>query len=143
MYGVSIDGSTPVIVLEYCEGGSFKPNKNSSITVLKILYVLFLCSGSLDKLLFDKREHISNEKKLEWLQGIAAGMCHLHKFNIVHRDLASRNILLTHYQKNSTPKISVCILELTKTTTSPFSVVLNNYLPLSEGFRNVSSIDIN
>jgi tRNA A-37 threonylcarbamoyl transferase component Bud32 len=45
----------------------------------------------LDKLLFDTKEHISNEKKIEWIDEIANGMCHLHKFNIVHRDLASRN----------------------------------------------------
>jgi serine/threonine protein kinase len=54
----------------------------------------------LDKLLFDTKEHISNEKKIEWIHEIAAGMCHLHKFNIVHRDLASRNILLTHSNPN-------------------------------------------
>jgi hypothetical protein len=44
----------------------------------------------LDKLLFDSKEHISNEKKIEWIHEIANGMCHLHKFNIVHRDLASQ-----------------------------------------------------
>lgn len=42
-------------------------------------------------------------KQNEILQGIALGMYHLHTENIVHRDLATRNVLMTsHYQ----PKIS-------------------------------------
>jgi serine/threonine protein kinase len=65
-------------------------------------------------MLFDKKEQISDQQKLEWIRGIAAGMLHLHKHNIVHRDLAARNILLTNYQKNSIPKISVCILSFLK-----------------------------
>jgi len=39
MYGVSIDSTQPIIVMEYCAG------------------------GSLDKLLFDTEEHISDEQK--------------------------------------------------------------------------------
>jgi len=72
MYGVSIDGTQPIIVMEYCSG------------------------GSLDKLLFDERKTISNELKIQWVNEVALGMCHLHKYNIVHRDLAARNILLSH-----------------------------------------------
>jgi serine/threonine protein kinase len=58
----------------------------------------------LDKLLFDLDEKLSNEQKLELVRGIAAGMYHLHKHDIVHRDLAARKILLTGSGK---PKISV------------------------------------
>jgi type II secretory pathway pseudopilin PulG len=72
MYGVSIDGPQPIIVMEYCAG------------------------GSLDKLLYDREQIISNEQKLRWVYEIALGMSHLHKYNIVHRDLAARNILLSH-----------------------------------------------
>jgi serine/threonine protein kinase len=92
----------------------------SHTNLLRILIVLFLsfshlCDwyidililGSLDKLLYDTKEHISNEKKIEWIHEIANGMCHLHKHNIVHRDLAARNILLTHSNSNGQPKISV------------------------------------
>jgi serine/threonine protein kinase len=57
--------------------------------------------------LFDKRQQISDEQKMQWILGIALGMCHLHKHNIVHRDLASKNILLTQASGNGTPKISV------------------------------------
>jgi len=71
MYGVSIDGTQPIIVMEYCAG------------------------GSLDKILYDKENYISNEQKIRWIREIAIGMCHLHKHNIVHRDLAARNILLS------------------------------------------------
>jgi serine/threonine protein kinase len=72
MYGVSIDGTQPIIVMEYCAG------------------------GSLDKVLYDTQEHISDEQKIRWVHEIALGMRHLHKHNIVHRDLAARNILLSH-----------------------------------------------
>jgi predicted Ser/Thr protein kinase len=76
MYGVSIDGTQPIIVMEYCGG------------------------GSLDKVLFDREEQISNEQKIRWVYEIALGMRHLHKHNIVHRDLAARNILLSHPNLN-------------------------------------------
>jgi hypothetical protein len=83
MYGVSIDGTQPVIVMEYCEG------------------------GSLDKLLYDMNQQISNDLKIRWVYEIALGMSHLHKFNIIHRDLAARNILLSHPNFNEAhPKIS-------------------------------------
>jgi mitogen-activated protein kinase kinase kinase 9 len=83
MYGVSIDGTQPIIVMEYCAG------------------------GSLDKLLYDSQEQISKEQKMRWVHEIALGMCHLHKHNIVHRDLAARNILLLHpYPNDSHLKIS-------------------------------------
>jgi hypothetical protein len=76
MYGVSIDATQPIIVMEFCPG------------------------GSLDKLLFDKDDPISLETKIRWLKEIAQGMLHLHKYNVVHRDLASRNILLSSPNSN-------------------------------------------
>jgi hypothetical protein len=82
MYGVSIDGTQPIIVMEYCAG------------------------GSLDKILFDEKVPISNEQKIEWVHEIAEGMCHLHKFNIIHRDLAARNILLTQPNQSGQLKVS-------------------------------------
>jgi serine/threonine protein kinase len=63
-----------------------------------------VCLGSLDKLLFDSHQVISNQRKMELIQGIARGIFHLHKHNIVHRDLAARNILLS---ASGDPKISV------------------------------------
>jgi len=82
MYGVSIDGTQPIIVMEYCAG------------------------GSLDKLLYDKGLPISNEQKIRWVHEVAEGMCHLHKYNIVHRDIAARNILLSEPYPNGHLKIS-------------------------------------
>jgi serine/threonine protein kinase len=78
MYGVSIDGTQPIIVMEYCAG------------------------GSLDKVLFDKKRYISNEQKMKWVHEVAQGMSHLHQYNIVHRDLAARNILLSSPNLNNT-----------------------------------------
>jgi serine/threonine protein kinase len=80
LFGVSLDGPQPIIVLEYCAG------------------------EGLDKLLFQTNVTLSDEHKIRLVRGIAAGMLHLHKNNIVHRDLAARNILLT---ASGDPKISV------------------------------------
>jgi len=83
MYGLSIDGTQPVIVMEYCAG------------------------GSLDKWLYDQRQQISDQQKIRWVHEIAMGMSHLHKHNIVHRDLAARNILLSQPNlANAQPKIA-------------------------------------
>jgi len=81
LFSVSLDGPQPIIVLEYCAG----------------------CS--LDKLLFQTNVTFSDEYKIRLVRGIAAEMLHLHKHNIVHCDLAARNILLTSggYPKFSDP----------------------------------------
>ena len=69
--GVSTDGISPAIIMEYCPG------------------------GSLDLLIFDKSKPITPEYQFRLILGIARGMLHLHKNNIVHRDLAARNILVS------------------------------------------------
>jgi predicted Ser/Thr protein kinase len=79
MFGISLDGPQPIIILEYC------------------------AEGSLDKILFDSNVKLDDEYKMRLVREIAAGMYHLHKHNIVHRDLAARNILLT---SGGAPKIS-------------------------------------
>jgi serine/threonine protein kinase len=79
VFGVSLDGPQPAIIMEYCAG------------------------GSLDKILFDSKVKLNEEYKIQLVRKIAGGMCHLHKHNIVHRDLAARNILLT---SEGDPKIS-------------------------------------
>jgi serine/threonine protein kinase len=43
-----------------------------------------------------KPEYDSLSGLLPLLTGIACGMLHLHKEKIIHRDLAPRNILVTH-----------------------------------------------
>jgi len=85
VFGVSLDGPQPVIVLEYCNG------------------------GSLDKLLCDSKVKLNEEYKIQLVRGIAAGLFHLYKHNIVHRDLAARNILLAN---SNEPKISLCFISL-------------------------------
>jgi serine/threonine protein kinase len=50
---------------------------------------------------------LSEEHKIQLIRGIAAGMLHLHKHNIIHRELAARNILLT---SGGDPKISVLLV---------------------------------
>jgi serine/threonine protein kinase len=107
MYGVSIDGTQPVIVMEYCAG------------------------GSLDKVLYDTQEHISDEQKIRWVHEIALGMCHLHKHNIVHRDLAARNILLSQPNLvNAQPKIADFGMSRVLEQTASEGNTLNNMGPI-------------
>jgi serine/threonine protein kinase len=89
-----------------------------------VIDIDILTLGSLDKLLFDTKEHISNEKKIEWIHEIANGMCHLHKFNIVHRDLASRNILLTHSNPN-TAHLKISVFLFHSITQSKFFLIFD------------------
>jgi serine/threonine protein kinase len=75
-----MDGPQPILVMEYCGG------------------------GSLDKLLFVSNQPLSEQEKINFVRGIASGMLHLHNHNIIHRDLAARNILIS---ESGQPKISV------------------------------------
>jgi serine/threonine protein kinase len=79
LYGISTDGPNPVMIIEFCEG------------------------GSLDTKLYKARVNLSLKSQLQLISGIAKGLLHLHTNKIVHRDLAARNILLVHGK----PKISV------------------------------------
>jgi len=53
----------------------------------------FVQNGSLDKILKSSQE-IDDDKKLKWIVDISAGMLHLAYSNLVHKDLAARNILI-------------------------------------------------
>jgi len=60
------------------------------------LVVEYVDGGSLDQLLLTKKNiNIELSVVKQIIMGIAAGMYHLHAEGIIHRDLASRNILLT------------------------------------------------
>jgi serine/threonine protein kinase len=54
----------------------------------------FQANGSLHQLLKSDRE-IGWETTLRVLEGVAAGMYHIHEEKILHRDLAARNVLLS------------------------------------------------
>jgi serine/threonine protein kinase len=79
VFGISTDGPQPVLIMEYCAG------------------------GSLGDFLFRRDVNIPIERKIEIVKGIARGVLHLHKHNIVHRDLAARNVLLN---QNGEPKVT-------------------------------------
>jgi tRNA A-37 threonylcarbamoyl transferase component Bud32 len=62
--------------------------------------LFWICEGTL-------QEKLGQVKPFEIVKGIVEGMIHLHKHNIVHGNLTSKNILLT---KDDEPKISVHFL---------------------------------
>jgi predicted Ser/Thr protein kinase len=72
-------------------GFSVHPETDSVILILE-----FCNGGSLDNALFNENSTtvIPLEKKISWIKEIASGINHLHSNNIVHRDIAARNILL-------------------------------------------------
>ncbi len=80
LFGFSVHPETDsiILVIEYCNG------------------------GSLDDKLFESQERLPKDQKLAWIYGVAKGLGHLHANNIVHRDIAARNILL----QNNEPKIT-------------------------------------
>jgi serine/threonine protein kinase len=71
----------------------------------------FLAKGSLFHYIGENR---NLQFELQWkiIVGIARGMFHLHLENIVHRDLATRNVLLT---ESLEPKISDFVSSNTET----------------------------
>ncbi len=55
----------------------------------------FCAQSSLDKLLYDTDRPLSLDQKILWIKQIAAGLCHLHENQVIHRDIAARNILMS------------------------------------------------
>jgi len=55
----------------------------------------FVAKGSLDVMLL--AEHIPMKLKVNFIRDIAAGLMHLSKEGIVHKDLAARNVLITKF----------------------------------------------
>jgi hypothetical protein len=70
-------------------GFSVHPETDSIVLVLE-----YCNQGALDSTLFDSSHDITMTQKVEWLIGISKGLAHLHANNIVHRDVAARNVLL-------------------------------------------------
>ncbi len=70
-------------------GFSVHPETNSIILILE-----YCNGGSLDALLCDQNSPINPSTKLYWLKSICKGISHLHANNLVHRDIAARNVLL-------------------------------------------------
>lgn len=63
----------------------------------------FLANGSLDALLYKQRRRFTPPEQRRLASEIACGVAFLHANNIVHRDLATRNILLS---ESMTAKVS-------------------------------------
>eukprot|EP00029_Vermamoeba_vermiformis_P010127 TRINITY_DN526_c0_g2_i7.p1 TRINITY_DN526_c0_g2~~TRINITY_DN526_c0_g2_i7.p1 ORF type:complete len:1042 (-),score=152.68 TRINITY_DN526_c0_g2_i7:28-3153(-) len=70
-------------------GFSVHPETDSIILIIE-----FCEGGSLDTKLYNSRDEISIKTQIQWLTGIAKGLSHLHSNNVVHRDVAARNVLV-------------------------------------------------
>jgi hypothetical protein len=70
-------------------GFSVHPETDSIILIIE-----FCEGGSLDNKLYDIDVEISLQTSVQWLTGIAKGLNHLHSNNVIHRDVAARNVLI-------------------------------------------------
>jgi len=55
----------------------------------------FLPDGSLDQVVYKNKIGLDAKMVLEFAKDIASGMSHIHQENVLHCDLACRNLLLT------------------------------------------------
>ncbi|KAL3317981.1 Receptor tyrosine-protein kinase erbB-2 [Cichlidogyrus casuarinus] len=78
-----------VPLLGVCVGGMLPPLQGA-----RCLVSPYVPLGSLDKYLEKHRREISGETLLNWCRQIADGMSHLEGLGVIHRDLASRNVLV-------------------------------------------------
>jgi serine/threonine protein kinase len=78
-------------------------HKNKTYVIME-----YLPGGSLDRMLQLKAEGktISGDERIRLAAGIASGMVHLHAQKIIHRDLATRNILISSDNSGLVPKVS-------------------------------------
>ena len=71
----------------------------------KVLIMEYLQHGSLDLVLYKDLTEIDGDseypilKRLSFIMDMVRAVHHLHKQNIVHRDIASRNLLLSNDKK--------------------------------------------
>lgn len=65
----------------------------ASASGIEYLLMEYCDGGSLDNIIYAEQD-VSISKRVRWLMEAAAGMSHLHRNNIVHRDVAARNILI-------------------------------------------------
>ena len=72
------------------------PGPHVSSKQWSIGLVFELCGqGDMHSIIHEKRTNFSVERKLKLVADVAAGIAYLHSRQVVHRDLSTRNILLT------------------------------------------------
>jgi len=88
----------------------------------------YINGGSLKQLL--RSQQLSLETIYQLLKDIASGLYHLHVEGIIHRDLASRNILLRETRNGYDPKIADFGLSRLLSPTSDTETTKSNSGPL-------------
>lgn len=61
----------------------------------------------MDKIVFDHSRPLTVQQQLTLVAGIARGILHLHNNNVVHRDIAARNVLVSFLTHLLAPMIMI------------------------------------
>lgn len=77
---MSVDGPNPAIIMEFCAKG-------------KLVQCVVILKGSLDKIVYSTAP-MSPAFVDNIIKGTALGLLHLHNNGLIHRDIATRNVLV-------------------------------------------------
>jgi len=90
----------------------------------------YLSEGSLDNLLRNQKDDIFLLDLLSMAKDTASGMIYLNEKNIIHRDLALRNLLVGPGTENSRFKIKVCDFGMSKITSKEYYKTEGKTIPV-------------
>lgn len=105
---IGFSAQPAAILTEFLNGGSLKDFLENPEATFSILI-----GKNLKELNFET-DNIGKKIGVQFLRDVAAGLGHLHENNIVHRDMAARNVLIRNSSalplQNANPKDFTCLV---------------------------------